>query len=164
MPSHAEFYGIVKAGSHSLGAAGIFNDLGIELGLQINTDSVVAMSICFRWGAGKVRHLDVRELWIQERVSRGDLSIRKVHAPDNLADALTKNVPRGVLDKHFEPWSRIQESYFCGAALEFVTGLHVEWSRAAGRGYLNSNQLVEIVRGVTSHAASQLPVVRGDRR
>ena len=98
----AEFYGIVKAGSHGLGVVGIFRDLGLEFGLQINTDSVAAKSICSRRGAGKVRHLDVRELWIQERVARGDLSVRKVHGPDNLADLLTKHVPRSVLDKHLE--------------------------------------------------------------
>ena len=34
----AEFYGIVKAGSHGLGVVGIFRDLGLELGLQTNTD------------------------------------------------------------------------------------------------------------------------------
>ncbi len=34
---------------------------------------------------------DVRELWVQERVSLGDLSIRKVRGPDNLADILTKH-------------------------------------------------------------------------
>ncbi len=68
----AEFYGIVEAGSHGLGVAGVFRDLGLEFGLQVNTDSVAAKSICSRSGAGKVRHLDVRELWIQER---GDLSI-----------------------------------------------------------------------------------------
>ena len=96
----AEFYGIVKAGSHGLGVVGIFRDLGLELELQINTDSVAAKSICSRRGTGKVRHLDVRELWIQERVSRGDLSIRKVHGPDNLADILTKHVPRSVPDEY----------------------------------------------------------------
>ncbi len=88
--------------SHGLGVVGIFRDLGLPFGLQINTDSVAAKSICSRGGAVKVRHLDIRELWIQERVSRGGLSVMKVYGPDNLADILTKHVSRSVLDKHSE--------------------------------------------------------------
>jgi hypothetical protein len=58
----AEFYGIVKAESYGLGVVGMLRHLGLELGLQINTDSVAAKGICSRRGAGKVRHLDVRML------------------------------------------------------------------------------------------------------
>ncbi len=41
----AEFYGIAKAGSHSVGVAEILKDLCLEIGLQINADSVAAKSI-----------------------------------------------------------------------------------------------------------------------
>jgi hypothetical protein len=59
-------------------------------------------SVCKSTQIQLLQHLDVRELWIQERVSRGDLSIRKVYGLGNLADILTKRVPRNVLDKHLE--------------------------------------------------------------
>ncbi len=58
----AEFYVIVKGGSHGLGGVGIFRDLGFAILLQIDADSFAAKSICARGGAGKVRHIDVREL------------------------------------------------------------------------------------------------------
>ncbi len=98
----ADLYWVGTAGSHGLGVVGVFRELGLKFGLQINSDSVAARSICSGIGTGKVRHLDVWELWIQERVSRGGLSIRKVHGPDKLAGVLTKHVPGSVLDKPFE--------------------------------------------------------------
>ena len=58
----AEFYGIVRAGSHGLGMAGLCRDLGLKVSLRINADSCAAKSIGSHRGVGKVRHLDVREL------------------------------------------------------------------------------------------------------
>ncbi len=60
----------------------------------MNTDSLAARSISSRRGAGRVRHVEVRELWVQERVRRGELSINKVRGEDNVADGLTKHVER----------------------------------------------------------------------
>ena len=82
----AEYYGIVKAGCVGLGIQSLFRDLGIEVEVHINTDSSTGKSIASRKGVGKVRHLDTRELWIQERVARGDLRLKKVPGEENLAD------------------------------------------------------------------------------
>ena len=70
-----EFYGIVKAATMGLGMKGLMADLGLEVGVQVNTDSSAARSIASRKGAGRVRHVEVRELWVQEKVRRGELSI-----------------------------------------------------------------------------------------
>jgi hypothetical protein len=78
----------------------LFKDLGVNVEMQINTDSTRGKSIATRRGAGKVRHLDSRELWIQERVARGDIRLKKTAGEDNLADILTKHVDRKLLDKH----------------------------------------------------------------
>ncbi len=73
----AEFYGIVRAGSHGLGVVGLCQDLGLKVSLRINAYSGAAKSIGSRRGVGKVRRLDVRELWLQERVGRGDVALTK---------------------------------------------------------------------------------------
>ena len=99
----AEFYGDVKAASHGIGVQGILRGMGIMVKLEVLTDSSAAKSIASRRGVGKVRHIEVREMWVQERVARGDLEIRKIRGEDNIADVLTKRVPRSVLDKHL--WS-----------------------------------------------------------
>jgi hypothetical protein len=48
-------------------------------------------------GAGRVRHFGVRELWVQERIRRGELSMIKVPGEDNVADGLTKLVKRSKM-------------------------------------------------------------------
>ena len=51
-------------------------------------------------GAGTIRHLDTRELWIQERVARGDIVIEKVRGEDNVADGVTKHVDAQNMDQY----------------------------------------------------------------
>ena len=56
-------------------------------------------SVASRRGAGKIRHLDTRDLWIQGRVARGDIMIEKVRGEDNVADGLTKHVDKQKMDQ-----------------------------------------------------------------
>ena len=72
----------------------------MEIVVQVNTDSIATVSISSRRGAGRVRHVEVRELWAQEKVRRGELSIIKVKGEDNVADGLTKHVDRSKLEKY----------------------------------------------------------------
>ena len=93
----AEYYGIVKG--ECLGLQSLFKDLGVDVEVQINTDSSTGKSVASRRGAGKIRHLDTRDLWIQERVARGDIVIEKVRGEDNVADGLTKHVDKQKMDQ-----------------------------------------------------------------
>jgi hypothetical protein len=70
----------------------MLGDLGIEVTIKVNTDASAANGIANRKGLGKVRHIEVNQLWIQDRISRGDLVVNKVNGKENLADALTKHV------------------------------------------------------------------------
>ncbi len=96
----SEFYGIVKAAIMGVGIKSLFGVLGLEIGVQVNTDSSTARSISSRRGAGRVGHVEVRERWAQEKVRRGELSIIKVRGEDNVADGLTKHVDRSKLEKY----------------------------------------------------------------
>ena len=49
---------------------------------------------------GKVRHIEICQLWLQEKVSNGDIVVEKVDTKENVADALTKHVSREDLEKH----------------------------------------------------------------
>jgi hypothetical protein len=88
----AEYYGIVKGASIGLGLRSMLRDFGIEVTIRVNTDASAAKGMANRKGLGKVRHIEVNQLWIQDRVSRGDLAISKVNGKENLADILTKHV------------------------------------------------------------------------
>ena len=58
--------------------------------LQIFSDSSSARAFSARRGLGKVRHIQTRYLWLQERVALGHLIVKKVRGDDNVADVLTK--------------------------------------------------------------------------
>ena len=74
----AEYYGLVKNGSQGLGIRALLGDLGVECAATLNTDASAALGIASRRGLGKVRHIDVSQLWLQQRVANGDLIVQKV--------------------------------------------------------------------------------------
>ena len=75
----AEFYAVVKGGQVGLSLRSMYQDLGIPMKIEIQSDSSTANSLTVRLGAGqRTKHIDTRYFWIQERVQDGDLSIKKV--------------------------------------------------------------------------------------
>ena len=54
-----------------------------------------------RRGIGQVRHIETNQLWIQDRVRRGDIHIEKVGGGRiNIADALTKEAAAESIRMH----------------------------------------------------------------
>ena len=51
--------------------------------LRIWTDSSAAIGICQRQGLGKVGHLDIQTLWIQQAVRADRVYLKKVHGESN---------------------------------------------------------------------------------
>ena len=51
-----------------------------------------AIGIARRKGLGKSRHLDVTDLWIQDRIKSKAIHLSKVAGAENVADILTKYV------------------------------------------------------------------------
>jgi hypothetical protein len=96
----AEYYGIVKGASQSIGIREIMVDLGITKQIVIKTDASAAKGIANRAGLGKLRHLETNLLWIQERVATGELLVNKVAGTTNIADTLTKHVDGNDLNQH----------------------------------------------------------------
>ena len=58
--------------------------------VRISTDSSVAKSFVATRGLGKMRHLEVKFLWLLETVQMGKVRVEKVSGATNTADALTK--------------------------------------------------------------------------
>ena len=76
-------------------------DLGTQIKIEIQIDSSTASSLTDRLGAGpRTKHTDIRQLWGQERVQDGDLSIKKVLTAKNGADVGTKPVSASVLQQY----------------------------------------------------------------
>ena len=100
--AEAELYGLVKGTTEALGIQSWGLDLGLTMNLRIHADSAAAIGICRRSGIGRVRHLAVAQLWVQEGLRRGDFTLWKVQGEQNPADILTKCVSREILDRHLK--------------------------------------------------------------
>ena len=87
----AEFYGIVKGASNALGITSMLSDLGVSQSVAVSTDSSAAKGIANRRGLGKVRHVELSELWVQDQVARGRITVHKIDGSDNPSDSLTKH-------------------------------------------------------------------------
>ena len=95
-----EYYGIVKGSSVGLGARSVLKDLGNTVRVCVMTDSSAAKGMASRQGLGKVRHVEVNQLWVQQKVGSGEIELKKVEGANNMADALTKHVEQDSISKH----------------------------------------------------------------
>ena len=87
----AEFYGMVKGSSNALGIKGTLDDMGVEVSIDVHTDSSAAKGIASRRGLGKVRHVELSELWLQDQVAKGRIQVHKIGGDENFADSFTKH-------------------------------------------------------------------------
>ena len=88
--AESELLASVKGAAESLGIVSLAADMGIELKVRLHMDAAAALGILERRGVGKVRHLDVGTLWLQEKQLRKVIEMNKVAGLLNPGDLLTK--------------------------------------------------------------------------
>ena len=98
----AELYALTKGAAQTLGLISLAKDLGHEIRGTIHSDANAALGIVAREGLGKLRHVRVQYLWIQDRVRGGDLKTEKICGPNNPADLLTKYLAAQDIIRHTE--------------------------------------------------------------
>ena len=86
----SEYYALVKAAQIGLGVRALLEDFGIQLNLNIHSDSSAARGHVGRLGLGKMRHIQTRFLWVQERIREGHFGVVCIKRKKNPADLLTK--------------------------------------------------------------------------
>ena len=97
----AELYATKRAAAGGLQSVQLLVEAGMELKLEVLTDSSANLGMHNRIGSERVRHLDVKWLWTQEAVQSGKFSLKKVSTDRNVSDLTTKTSPRrqvGCLD------------------------------------------------------------------
>ena len=67
-------------------------ELGVGAEVELRTDSRAGKGVASRRGTGKVKHMHICYLWLQEKVERGEVHVVKVGGMGHRADALTKYV------------------------------------------------------------------------
>ena len=91
--AEAEFYAMIEAVVRSKGLRSLARELGfrnMSNVVVLGTDSRAAKSFVCRRGLGKMRHIEIRDLWLQKEVREGRLKIVKVPGNENPADLMTK--------------------------------------------------------------------------
>ena len=87
----AEFFGIGSMVNESIGVRQVYMELGVDLTATILTYSSAALGMCHRRGVGRIRHMDIRFLHVQDCLRDGRISsVAKVPGADNVADIGTK--------------------------------------------------------------------------
>ena len=71
-----------------------------SVAICIKSDATAAIGIVKRQGLGRVRHLSVADLWVQQRTREGHLQLEKYPGKLNPADLMTKGVDRETQDRH----------------------------------------------------------------
>ena len=98
----AEYYAVVKGCAEGLAIQAISQDLGIEIDVKIWTDSEACKGICGRTGLGRIKHMDMQLLWLQEAVRRKRVRLGKIRGDRNPADLMTKHLSRVAIEKNLE--------------------------------------------------------------
>ncbi len=72
--------------------------------VRTETKSGVSLNV------SRVRHIEMRELWVQDRVAKGELKIVKVKGQDNVADGLTKHVDNQKMEQYMKTCGIVRRS------------------------------------------------------
>ena len=149
--AEAELYALTKGAAQALGFITLLADLGVEVSATVHTDASAAIGIARRAGLGKLRHLNVRYLWLQQELQGTELTLHKVHGLANPADLVTKHLNQQSANKHLELLDMWTEGGRADTAprLDSINAAEVdEWTRRPIRCPLASLQIeqVEIAR------------------
>ena len=91
--AEAELYAMVEGVTRAKGLVTLARELGfgdLENVIHLGTDSSAAKSFVSRRGLGRMRHLDIRDLWLQKEVGEGKVVVSKLLGTENPADLMTK--------------------------------------------------------------------------
>ena len=98
----AELVAAVKTSTEVLGLLQLLADWGRVFEGVILVDSSAALGVVNGKGNGKMRHIKVGMLWVQEMEETGELGYEKVDGEWNCADLMTKGVPPKLIQRHGE--------------------------------------------------------------
>ena len=79
-------YAVNTVAGEALNIQSILRDMNIKVGIVLFVDAKAAIGILHRHGLGKMTHLQVQHLWLQEKVRCNQFKLMKVPTKDDLAD------------------------------------------------------------------------------
>ena len=101
-PGEAELYAANYGSQQAMGLKSIAQDTGMKITIIVEIDASAANGIMERRGLGKTRHIDVQDLWMQEKVRNGEVTVLKIPGEMNTADLGTKPLAKDDIEKNLK--------------------------------------------------------------
>ena len=98
--AEAELNAAAKAAQEGLSIAHLEEEMGRQLLVRMLGDSSANHGMIQRIGAGKVKHLTVRQLWLQQQNELGACKHTKIPRLENAADLLTHHWTKAEACNH----------------------------------------------------------------
>ena len=112
----------ITAGCEGLLIKHMTEELGLTYSLRILGDSSANSGIVHRSGTGRIKHLSIRQLWLQEKVANGDLEFEKIPRAINSSDTQTHHWTREEGRVHFGNMHVESRRMFQTAPLHILKG------------------------------------------
>ena len=93
-------YAAALEASESKGHVSLLKDLGYEVKPVLAIDAKATENILHRQGIGRLKHIDVASLRMQDEVRSKRLLVRRVKSEENVADLGTKPLSTAVIANH----------------------------------------------------------------
>ena len=88
--AESEFYGVVRGAASGIQLREAFLQFGFSVRHRVLSDSSAARAMTARTGSGRVKHVEARYLWVQDRVRKKQFSVGSIDTSHNTADLGTK--------------------------------------------------------------------------
>ncbi len=98
--AESELYALVRASQEAMGIRTLLSDFGVYAKVSLKVDASAALSIVERKGLGKLKHVCVQWLWVQQVSKRKEIAYEKIKGQVNPTDAMTKHLTRQVMEDH----------------------------------------------------------------
>ena len=86
--AEAELYSAAERALRGLGLQSVLREM--EVDASLSTDSSSAKAFASTRGLGRMRHLEVKDLWLQALVNDGRVTLRKIPSSYTLSGVLPK--------------------------------------------------------------------------
>ena len=137
--AEAELAACVKMSVEVIGLLQLAESFGRQVGGEVYVDSSAALGVVSRKGNGKLRHIRVGQLWIQQAAEDEVLAYRKISGDRNPVDACTKHVNARILDMAIESAGLEIRGGRAEEGLE-VRQLSTQWEHHPGARWADLNE------------------------
>ena len=132
--AEAELTALVRTACETIGLCQLASEFGLHFSGRVFADASAALGVVQRRGAGKLRHVRIGSLWVQETHRTGALEFKKVAGTENPADLFTKGLKAETM-RHL--MTKLSVGYRVGSAqarLRLVSFLYGSMPLGISRG------------------------------